>query len=37
MRNAEIMVVKPHPVAMIQTPSGVYILFKFRYGETLFY
>ncbi len=25
MRNAGFMVVKPHPVAMIQTPSGVYI------------
>ena len=24
MRNAEFMVVKPHSVAMIQTPSGVY-------------
>ena len=24
MRNAEFMVVKPHPVAMIQTLSGVY-------------
>ncbi len=24
MRNVEFMVVKPHPVDMIQTPSGVY-------------
>ncbi len=26
MRNAEFMVIKPHPVAMIQTPSGVYVV-----------